>query len=405
MQPLGSPDLLAAYHARIAESHDYEIRADILDLSGRVVGPAVIEDGQIDLLPDSEIHRVARGTLIDPERALGLDAGSAFAGTVAANRMLRIRHTVNVPGFGDVTATPFVGPLSRLSRNGSTLDFEAQDKTVFSMYGTRPLTIGKGANAVRACRRFLADRSGETMFRFPAGNRFRLRRPYSVSWADDAAVWRRVQQIAHAAGLQALYSCDGYATLRPVSTEPVLTFGRGGIPITVLPAGDVDLTRIVNYARVEAGKVIRDAEADADHPFSPPSLGRAGVPWWRPSLIEIDGPTAPPKRPKYKSRKVSKAEWTTFSHEVEDYNAQVRSARTKAQATADAALKAGLAQEVNLSFSCSPVFHLDYADPIRVVTDDGTAQIRLTSASIPIVSGDMTIGAVKQIARPGRLRR
>lgn len=409
MQALGPPELMAAYHERISGSHDYEITAQILDTEEHTIGPARVLDGQINILRDQTVHRTAQVTLHDPDRVLGLDGDSVFAGSAAANRLLRIRHTVEVPGFGEVTCTPFVGPFSRVNRNGVTIDVEAQDKTAFSINGTAPYTVHRGRNAIGAIRELLTERSGETRFRLPTGTRFRLRKPYSVSWADESSVWSRVQAIAHAAGMQAFYSCDGYVTVRPYSTTPVIEFGQDGVPSTSVPASDSDFTQIVNYARVEADKIVAVARADSDHPLSAESLGRNGVPRYMPSLAEIDGPGDRPQRPGTKvsgyRRPASKAEWSKYAQEMEDYNAAVRSARTKSNAMAASLLKNGLTQQVNLNWTCMPVFHLDYNDPIRLTTDEGSAILRLTQASIPLLptAEGMSIGLVKTVSRPGRL--
>lgn len=404
MQPLGSPELIEAYHARIAEDHDYWITAEILDTEENVLGQAEIVDGQINLLPDAIVHRTAQATLSDPDRTLGLDGSSVFAGSAAASRMLRIRHTVEVAGYGLVSCTPFVGPFTRVNRNGDTIEVEAQDKMAFSLYGTRPYTVPRGMNAMLAIRALLTNRAGESRFRLPSGVRFRLRRPYSVSWPDESSVAVRVQEIAHAAGMQGFYSCDGYFTARAYSTIPVLEFGGDGIPITAAPpSSDSDFTTIVNYARVEAEKIVRVAEAEVTHPFSAANLGRNGVPWYRPALAELSAPQAPDKPTGNPKRPEAKAEWQKYAQEMEDYNVSVRATQARAEATAAALLKNGLTQDVNLAFSCVPVFHLDYADPIRVTTEEGSQIIRLTNASIPLRDGDMTVGLIKRVSRPGRI--
>lgn len=413
MQTLGSPELMAAYHRRIAGSHDYSITADILDMQERVIGPARVVDGQVNILRDTVVHRTSQVTLSDPERVLGLDGESVFAGSAAANRMLRIRHTVDVPGFGDVTCTPFVGPFVRVNRNGDTIDVEAQDKTGLCINGSAPFTVPRGMNAITAIRKIMETCCGETRFRLPAGVRFRLLRPYSVGWADESSPWTRVQQIAHAAGMSAFYSSDGYLTVRPSPTTPMLEFGPSGIPSTSVPASDSDFTQIVNYARVEADKVIAAQNQDlidSTHPFSPTSLGRNGVPRYLPSLAEMSGPGSAPQRPGTKSggsrRPASKAEWSKYAQEAEDYQAAVRSARTKANATATAMLAEGLTQNVNLNWSCVPVFHLDFGDRIRLTTNEGAATLKLTQATIPLrpTPEGMTVGLVVLRKNPGRIR-
>lgn len=413
MQALGSPELMAAYHARIADSHDFQITADILDMEENVIGPARLIDGQINILRDAIVHRTAQVTLSDPDRSLGLDGASVFSGSAAANRMLRIRHTVDVPGFGDVTCTPFVGPFTKVNRNGDTIDVEGQDKTGLCINGNQPYVVPRGMSAMTAIRALMVNRCGETHLRLPTGVRFKLLKPYAVGWADEASVWVRVQQIAHAAGMQAFYSSDGYLTVRPRLTNPVIEFGQDGVPSTTVPASESDFTEIVNYARVEADKIIavrNQDDIDITHPFSPTSLGRNDVPRYLPALAEMDGPGAAPQRPGTKvdgiRRAASKAQWTKYSTEMEDYNAAVRQARTQSNATAASLLKQGLTQQVNINWSAIPVFHLDFDDPIRLTTAEGSAILRLTQASIPLrpTAEGMSIGLVKPVSRPGRIR-
>jgi len=409
MQPLGSPELVAAYHARIAGSHDYKITAEILDMEEHVLGPARLIDGQINLLADAVVHRTAQVTLLDPDRSLGLDTDSIFAGSAALSRMLRIRHTVDVPGFGEVTCTPIVGNFTKVNRNGATIDVEVQDKTGLVMYGSKPYRVPRGMSAMPAIKAILADCTGETKFRLPHGVRFKLRRPYSVGWADESSPWTRARQIAHAAGMQIFYSGDGYVTVRPYSTHPVLEFGQDGVPSTSVVASDVDFSTVVNYARVEADKIVASRNQDAidsSHPFSPTSLGRNDVPRYLPSIAELSGPGDRPTAPHSKRRPSSKAEWEQYAQDVEEWDAKVRSIRAQANATAAAMLRAGLTEQVNLSWSCAPVFHLDYSDPIRITTDQGAATMRLTSASIPLLptAEGMSIGLVKNVSRPGRIR-
>lgn len=409
MQPLGSPELLEAYHARIAGSHDYTITADILDMEENVLGPARVLDGQINIMPDADVHRTAQVTLLDPDRSLGLDGDSVFAGSAAANRMLRIRHTVDVPGFGEVTCTPIVGGFTRVNRNGATIDVEVQDKTGLVMYGSKPYRVPRGMSAMPAIRAILGDCTGETRFRLPHGVRFKLRRPYSVGWADESSPWVRARQIAHAAGMQIFYSCDGYVTVRAYPTHPMIEFGQDGVPATTVPATDIDLSQIINYARVEADKIVASRNQDhidSSHPFSPTSLGRNGVPRYLPSIAELTGPGDRPMAPHSKRRKSSKAEWDKYAQDLEEWDAKVRSIRAQANATAAAMLRAGLTERVNISWSCAPVFHLDYADPIRITTNEGSATLRLTSASIPLLPSaeGMSIGLVKNVSRPGRIR-
>lgn len=403
MQPLGSAALVAAYHDRIASSHDYDITAEVLTMDETPVSPARLIDGQINIQRDADVRRTATLTLLDPDRSLELDSDSPLEGALFADRMVRIRHYVDVPGFGQVVTTPFVGPITKLNRNGATIDVECQDKSGLVILGAPPYTVHKGANAVQAIHDIMAA-NGETRFRLPTGSRVRLSRAYSVGWPDEASPWAVCTQIAWASGLQLFYSCDGYLTLRPAPTGAVFDFGP--VNLTSAVAGDNDFSGVVNYARATAGdKIVKTAQAPTDHPFSPTRLGRNGWPRYLPSLAELDAPADQPDRPGSKHRKASKAQLKKYAQEMEKYRSEFVTQTALAQATANSLLSAGLSTNANLTWSAVPVFHLDVDDPVRLTTEGGSVILPFAEASIPLVSGDMSGGLLRKLSRPGRLRR
>lgn len=402
MQPLGSTALLEAYHQRIVSSHDYELDVDVVKMDETVQGPAQLVDGQINIQTGADVRRTATFTFVDPDHALDLDADSILQGAMFADRMIRVRHTVSVPGFGDVTCTPFVGPITKVNRNGATLDVECQDKAGLALFGCPPLTVSKGANAIDAIRQIMSERTGEAHFRLPANTRFRLNRAYSVGWPDAASPWAVCNQIMHACGLQLFYSCDGYLTARPRLTHPVFEFGHANLTSAV--AGDSDFTGVVNYARATAGdKIVKIAQAPADHPLAPARLGRNGVSRYLTSLANLSAPHEPTP-PGSKRRKASKAQLGKFAIEMEKYAKLEKSVAAQAQATANSLLAAGLPMNLNLTWSAIPVFHLDVDDPVRLTTPDGSTVLPFSQGSIPLVSGDMSGGIVRRVSKPGRLR-
>lgn len=403
MQPLGSAALIAAYNKRVTSSHDYDLTVEVLNMSETPLTSARLIDGQINIQRDADVRRTATFTLLDPDHALNLDAGSPERGALFADRMIRVRHYVDVPGFGTVVATPFVGPITKLNRNGATIDVECQDKSGLAILGTKPYTVAKGANAVSSIVAIMRDCTGERHFRVPSSSRIRLNRNYSVGWPDEASPWAVCSRIAWASGLQIFYSCDGYLTVRPRPTHPVFTFGDDVLTSAV--SGDNDFSGVVNYGRATAGdKIVKAAVAPADHPLSPSSLGRNGVPRYLPSLADLDAPEQPNK-PGTKRRPASKAQKKKYAISMEKYAAQVKSVSALAQATADSLLEAGLPTNVNLTWSSVPVFHLDVDDPVRLDTGDGATILPFAEASIPLVSGDMSGGMIRKLSRPQRIRR
>lgn len=403
MQPLGSAELMAAYHERIASSHDYDVLVDVLTMNERPVSPATLVDGQVNIQRETGVRRTGTLTLLDPDSGLNLDTTSPSKGALFANRLVRIRHIVDVPGFGPVSATAGIGPISKLNRNGATIDIEWQDKTALAILGCPPMTVTKGENAVSAIVRIMRERTGEFRFRVPTGTRKRLPRNYSVGWPDESSPWAVCGRIARAVGLQMFYSCDGYFTLRPRPTQEVFEFGD--TVLTSAVSGDNDFSGFVNYARATAGdKIVRVAEAPADHPMAPGNaeFKRNGVKRYLPSLADVSGPGDRPDRPGTKRRPASKAQLHKFAIEMEKYANSVNTARGLAQATADSLLAAGLPMNANLAASSVPVFHLDVDDPIRLTTATDSTVLPFAEASIPLVSGEMTVGLYRRVSRPGR---
>lgn len=403
MQPLGSAALMAAYRERITASHDYDLLVDVLSMNEKPLYPAVLIDGQINIQRDAGVRRTGTLTLLDPDSGLNLDTGSPSKGALFANKMVRVRHVVDVPGFGNVISTPIVGPISRLNRNGATIDIEIQDKTALAILGCPPLTVTKGMNSVAAIVKIMRERTGEDRFRVPSGTRHRLTRNYSVAWPDESSPWAVCSAIARAAGLQLLYSCDGYLTLRPRLTQSVFEFGA--LNLTSAVSGDSDFAGFVNYARATAGdKIVRTAEAPVDHPMAPGNAEfmRNGVKRYLPSLADVNDPGDRPERPGTKRRKASKAQLKKFGIEMEKYATEVSTARALAQATANSLLAAGLPMNANLACSTVPAFHLDVDDPVKLTTPTDTTILPFSEASIPLVSGDMSLGLLRRVSRPGR---
>lgn len=382
MQPLGDRAFLNAYHERLMSSHDAEVTVQVLSLSERVLAQAHLIDGQVNIQPGALIRRTASLTLSDPDHSLGLDPESPWEQTLAENKLIRVRHTIEVPGYGPVTVTPFVGPVASLARDGSTVAVECQDKTALAMRGALPMRIGRGHNAVNAIRDIMADRCGERHFRLPRGIRTRLPWAVNVGWRDESSPWVACQRIARMLGMQLLYSCDGYLTLRNRPHQAVITFDEDRL--TSLPTGANDFTGIVNYARVYVGSGYRAARVTRRNRLSPESLARNGVPHFLPAVEELSAPPRPGREAKLR--------------EVRAYNTKLRSLTKAAQAKANALIEP---TQTDLSWSCVPVFHLDADDPVRLVTPEGAIRVAFSSGSIPLgVGGDMTGGRQMTVTRP-----
>lgn len=382
MQPLGLTDAQRrAYVARLFGSHDYRIDVEVLSLDEVPTGTVAFLDGQVNIQDaSSTVRRTATITVSDPAGALDFAGASAWSGsTVWANRLIRVRHTIHVPAIGrDVTVTPFIGPPSAMNRSGAEVSMECQDKTALAVRGASPLTVPKGMNAINAIRTILATRTGEFRFRLGTSSR-RLSKAYSVGWSDEASPWLVAQAIARQElGLQLIYSCDGYATLRKMPQTVGLTVPH----VTSEPSAGVDFTTLSNWVRVSGKKTTKTVGnvTTTTQPvatsvvtagnLSPASLARKGVRRYLPLVLSSDAYT------------------------------KTEQVRERADNELDRASRLQAAP----SFNCVPFFHGDVDDIVKFTVPGEDVTARLSSASIPLGPSEMTVGAVRWVSRSARNR-
>jgi hypothetical protein len=389
------------YLQLISGPHDFDVEADVLTMEERHIatirrklrdddGRVGFVDGQIDFQRDGDVKRTGSLTFYDPDHALHLDNDSPFAGAVFADRLIRVRHIVELPDAGiDVHTACLVGSPVQVGRDGTNLTLTVHDKTVLATTGRPPYTVKKGRNAVDAIRSIMEDCTGERRFRFPKGHKARLKKAYNVGWKDEASPWRVCQKIADAIDMQLIYAGDGYLVLRKRPHSPVVTITEGGIVLdpskhqvaglTGLPRVDYDVTSVKNVVRVTGHRKAKKghkqvkftevARARQKHALSPEHLGRHGVA--RPLPLLIDDSSI---------------------HKNKD-----------ATERAKRELRDNLPMSASYSVTAVPLFHLDYGDPIRVRTDMGDAIVPFTQGSFPLgLGGDASYGTQKQVSTPRR---
>jgi hypothetical protein len=378
----------SAYLARLFGSHDYRIEVELLTLNETPAGSLVLLDGQINLQSGEQVRRTASVTVSDPAGMLDTTGVTTLDDeAIGPNRLIRLTHRLHVPatrvGNTDVAAFTvsvpcFIGPPATMSRTGAEVSIELQEKTALALRGTSAYTAAKGTNARSAIRDILAKKTGEFRFNLGSGTR-RLSRAYAVGLTDDASPWLVASQIASSElGMQLIYSCDGYATLRPRPGTSALT-----IPyLTDVAATSTDFTAVSNFVQVTGKKTTTTTKTAAGStvttttqpqataqitsgPLSPAALARKGISRLLPKVITDDAYTT-----------TAQAKWK-----------------------ADLELAGSDQLEAAPTFACVPVFHLDSDDIVTVLGADGSMAVRLERASIPLgTSGDMSIGTHRWVS-------
>lgn len=391
MQPLGlsqkrpanGPSDYEKYINMLSSSHNFTVTADVLTTAGKNIASIreTLLDGQVNIQRDGVVRRTASMTFFDPDRRLQFDSDSPFATNLFLDRMIRVTHTVTVPGVGRISATPFIGPVTTVSRDGDVVTVECQDKAALVARGRTPLTVKKGALAVAAIRRIMTA-AGERHFRLPDANKRRLKKAFTVGWADEASPWLVCKKIAAYLNMRLSYSCDGYLTLRPLPNAVAVSLD--GSTLTTPLKTTFDATQVVNAVRIEGTKkqkgkpktskststkpekVAVTAVARPAHPLSPARLGRNGAGRFLPLVVTGN-----------------------------EYSGQ-----KDAAAMANRLLRDGLSAATAVAtVTCVPFFHLDNDDMLSVQTDTTRMRVRFGEGSIPLgVGGDMTIGAQKRVS-------
>jgi hypothetical protein len=384
-------EALAAYHAYLQGDHDYRLWVEVLTLEEREVTEVDVLDGQMNFAKpdDNGPERVASLVLSDPEGALefGTSYASDDTGTLWVNRLLRVKHEVEVPAHGVFTTTCVVGLPLAVSRTGGEVNVEIADKSVLAHHGVRPRTYKKGTNVRVALVSILRDLTGERNFRIPKTKK-KLSRPYTVGMGEDALTpWEAFKRIAgKEKGWRAYYSADGYATCEPTQAA------KGVVQVDhvlSLPDASTSFTDFINYVKVTSRRKMRNKKKDNEakkrdativfegvamlpdgHRLSAPSLARHGVPRLLPLVVDDDD--------------------LKSAGQVND--------RTRAE------LKAGSEVESEQAVEVMPFFHLDTGDKLSLPL--GIGNVAFDECSIPFgVGGNMTLGTHKWVSRPVKVRR
>src|SRR5699024_7631126 len=179
----------------------------------------------------------------------------------------------------------FTGPITSVERDSEgEVTVEAMGKEILAQSPAwRSRIFPKGTQRVDIIERLLRD-VGERRLRLPGGWNSRTKRENSMT--KDKQPWNLAQAAARGCRAQLFYDGRGFARLRkrPVRSPITFTDGDGGSmrapPVTSEDSQDVYSTVRVIGATPEGKKnpLTFTDTLPKNHPHSPESLGRWGVP-------------------------------------------------------------------------------------------------------------------------------
>lgn len=369
---------LAAYVAAWSASYVMDVQVKVLTLSGdlvTVLHPA-LDSGQVNLDTTADVTRSATLSWLDPNGSLQFEPDSPADGAVYFDNMVQIVMRIYVPALGDSYGLPmFTGPLVKFDRTGDMVSVEAQGKEALAQHGVPTMTLRKGQNAVSAIRTIMAQSAGEDTFGLPTSNTKRLPKDVHVGWDDTLQPWVVCKKVASALGMQLFYDGAGVLRLRDLPGHPVYTFkdGPGGnitAPVTVSHDREGMVNQVVVVGHKPAHHTAK-ATLPNWHPASPYALARNGV-------------------------------RTYLRETITDPKINSKSA---AQARANARLDDVAKLQFGSTFNALPVPFLEELDLVRIDTEQYVSSERVRQLSIPLTSGEMSVGYTDVVSVPANHKR
>lgn len=367
-----------AFHARLTDSHDIDIRVSLLDMEERHLGDLSgwLLGGQVVGDASAEVTRSAQVTILDPQWRSGIDPDRPER-TVRHDRMLAISYGVWVPEIDRWVRVPvFRGPVTRASRDGDVLEVEALGKE--HLLRTDGGIVQNYAAGLRRTGviRDIAKRMGERRMSIPTWAARTSQRSIIVHLGWQSHPWTWMQSAAESMRAQLFY--DGAGTLR-LRQRPIRTVWKiAESHVITEPKITTDDADLVNTVWIkgqppEGKKWVIEARdyLPAWHANSPQKLGRQGASRY---LVE----------------------------EISD-----DAIRTVADAKKAAArwVKDRLVESYQVELDVLPVPHLDLGDPIYLGWDGNPGVFRLDKFTLPLThDGVMSMGYARQVRRLPRAK-
>lgn len=367
----------ATWLEAIQRTHMRRIDLRIMDLNhgrtGALIGANLL-DGQVSIdVENREISRVLNLQLLDPSRQIGWEPDSPSALPLHLRRMLQVFDVRFVPGYGPVRCPVGVFTIAEMDRDGAELSIVGHSKESLAQgsFG-KAHSWKKGRLIVEVIGEILAL-AGEAASRIHLPNLpGRLQKDFNVSRTD--VPWVKARGLAHDLDCVLFYNGRGHAIIRRKATHATLTLNRHWLTSGVrIDRPELEFhNRWIALGKKPKGDKPRpsvDVWLPAQNPFSGVALGRNGVPRWY--VEELDRPHVESKA---KLRQIAE---------------RARDERIRYQA--------------DVSFDCLPLPNIEEWD--LVIARDplaGVAAVQVKQATIPLVAGPQTIGAVSRVSRVSR---
>lgn len=393
-------------------NHALRIGVTMLDLNHKSLGSISTRfiSGSLDIDADADVTRSLKLDLLDADRGLNLDKESPNDGAVFIDRMVSVTY-----GVGRLDRTVwydipiFTGPITKVDRDGVVVSIEAQGKEAVSEDNPWRAKSWKPGGLKTALIRAILATTGETRFKFESSKAKvpvrvaietrkdgkdkdkkpeKVRKIIRFALGRDATPFNLAKSVASGMGMQLFYDARGVARLRRKPSKSVFTFN--GSNMMSIPQVGYSIENVVNAVEVvgtkkppssknqkdkktkpKAKKFSVRVVAPRNHPLSPWSLARGGVPRYLPKFIE---------------------------------DSSIKTV-AEANAVAKRELNSALVETVDASFEAFPNPLLEEGDPYTIDLPSyyGTASIK--KLTLPLQPGQgMSVGYTRRV-KPSRLAR
>ena len=365
---------LRAWKRAITRTHRRRIRVRVLDLDhNRIASIDDVIDGQVTIdVENRECTRVANLTILDPSRSIGWEPDSPASLPIHLRRMVQIFDERAVPLFGWVSCPVFCGPVVDFDRDGAEVAVVAEGKEWLLGDFGRTYSWAKGRKVVDVIREML-EIGGEKPSRIHLPN-LRATLPKEVNVTVDDKVLAHSRKLAHSVDRELFPDARGHWQMRRQPTRSSITLDRNWLTAAVRfdrPKLEVKNRWIILGAKPKGDKprVRGDVSLPKNHALSAYTLRRNGK--WRWEIHKAE-------RPHVKTNAM---------------------ARRIAMRLRDDRIR----MAADVTIDCLPLPNVEEWDLVTAKDPlTGTAVTRVRQATIPLVSGVQTIGAVRRVARVKR---